>query len=326
MTRCHIAISKRFPDKKTEKPPDDYAAGLGELDEQIEGNKATVKSKLSLDIFAPDFKLERIGETWKVDLRGDSREADAELAQHAKQGIQRLIQRLNEITQRVEKGYYKTAQETEGAVGAAMDDFLHALAPESAGTPEPSASPTPTAKAPTAKATIDDYEFCGLTWHSSVKELHQKFPNAVADFLQSGEEKQTGVERYLLFRGGFLQIGKSDIGDAMKAELVYFQDKLYQIILTYQLPPIRDSGAEEWANAKESLLTRLKNRFSEPDANYTEKGYTIIYRWSFPTQNKVVFLIPPQTYSDTFAKVELRDNEISSRLPKPKQPKPAEGF
>jgi len=129
MTRCHIAISKRFPDIKTEKPPDDYAAGLGKLDEQIEGNKATVKSKLSLDIFAPNFKLERIGETWKVDLRGDLREADAELAQHAKQGIQRLIQRLNEITQRVEKGYYKTAQETEGAVGAAMDDFLRQSLP-----------------------------------------------------------------------------------------------------------------------------------------------------------------------------------------------------
>lgn len=316
MTRCHIAISKRFPDIKTEKPPDDYAAGLGKLDEQIEGNKATVKSKLSLDIFAPNFKLERIGETWKVDLRGDLREADAELAQHAKQGIQRLIQRLNEITQRVEKGYYKTAQETEGAVGAAMDDFLHALAPESAGTPEPSASPTPTAKAPTAKATIDEYEFCGLKWGSSVSALRERFPNASKDPFQKLKESEPGVEFYILWRyGSTFGAGKNDIGDVDRAELHYFRDKLYQILLRYDKKDV----------TPEALLERLKKRFGEPDPNYSQEGYRLIYRWIFPKENKVVFLIPPQGSSDT-SSVELRDDTAYNSIPKPVRPTPAEGF
>jgi hypothetical protein len=228
---------------------------------------------------------------------------------------------LNEITQRIEKGDYKTKQEVADAITAAWGNLAKEFGGSSHPNPAiPAALSTPQSSATAVEShagpTIDDYEFCGLKWGSSMSALRERFPNASKDPFQTLRESAPGVEFYMLWRyGSTFGAGKNDIGDVDRAELHYFHDKLYQILLTYEKKDV----------TPEALLERLKKRFGEPDPNYSQEGYGLIYRWIFPKENKVVFVIPPQGSFDT-SSVELRDDTAYNSISKPIRPTPAEGF
>ena len=109
-----IAMSDKFGPEQGIEPAVDCATELAKLDEQLEGNKASVESKNSSSLFTPKFELERIGEAWKIDLRSDTSSAED---QAIRQG---LLKRWNEIRQRVEKSGYKTKEEVAEAIVAAL--------------------------------------------------------------------------------------------------------------------------------------------------------------------------------------------------------------
>ena len=114
--RVALAVSHKFGGEQGTQPPADYTAELARLDEQIEGNSATVGSKNLPSLFTPTFKLEKIGEVWKVDLRSDTSSAEDQAM------LQRLIKQFNETTQRIEKGDYKTKEEIAEAIVAALSE------------------------------------------------------------------------------------------------------------------------------------------------------------------------------------------------------------
>ena len=141
LNRSAIAVNNKFGPEQGTEPPVDYAAELAKLHEQIEGNKATVGGKNSFSLFTPTFKLERTGEAWKLDLRSDTPPSGEDQAIQ-----QRLLKQWNEITQRIEKGDYKTRQEVADAITAA----IATLTPATDANPRSQGSEKPGEKAPSS--------------------------------------------------------------------------------------------------------------------------------------------------------------------------------
>jgi hypothetical protein len=101
MYRFATAEAKRFrPEDKT----DGYNVDTwGKADQDIQGNKATVSTFLG-----PSFALEKIGETWRIDLSSSPRIRGFKSA-----NIQNLTTAIRQITEKIEKRHFKNRQEYE---------------------------------------------------------------------------------------------------------------------------------------------------------------------------------------------------------------------
>jgi len=127
LDRMQSARLRKFAKQQKDQIPDDYDSHLAKEDERIEGDKATIGG--GFEWFMPTFKLERVGQTWKVDLR-----AEIVPSTSAATEGQRLLTEVNKITDNIEKGHYKTDQE--------VDDDLAAKFAAAAGRQPPVASET----------------------------------------------------------------------------------------------------------------------------------------------------------------------------------------
>jgi hypothetical protein len=174
--RMQLARAKHFGGERMNEATDDYDTELAKADERIEGDKATLAT----------LKLEKAEQTWKIDLRGS--ESALSTAQVA--AVQRLIQEMNEITDKIEKGYYKTNKEVEAELSARL------AAASTTGSPQPSLSPVAATEPP------------------------QAGENSTRQTSKLRSEDSLAVERYLRARlvGGLTENQIIDLSDAIAAK------------------------------------------------------------------------------------------------------------
>ena len=103
--RLQLALGNRFAGNQATAP---FDPDWKKAEEHLDGEKATVSNGPII------FKTQRVGQTWKVDVRG----LDAATSPEAVMTSQRLAKDVNEIEANVERGDYKSDKEVQAAIEA----------------------------------------------------------------------------------------------------------------------------------------------------------------------------------------------------------------
>jgi TPR repeat protein len=103
--RLQLARGKKFGGNQATAP---FDPDWKKTDEHLDGEKATVSNGPII------FKTQRVGQTWKVDVRG----LDAATSPEALVLSQRLVKDVNEIEAKVERGEYKSEKEVQEGLEA----------------------------------------------------------------------------------------------------------------------------------------------------------------------------------------------------------------